>query len=417
MQSSTANPSTQAKATKHLPSLTGLRGFAAILVFWYHARWRAGEPSLLIGSIDFHNVLLASDSGVGIFFVLSGFLLSLPYWHNFSEHKASFIRLQPYFIRRLMRIAPAYYLSLIHTHIFATVTYTFWGIVSLGLYLAGLHTFFHQSYEWGYNPVLWTIGIEAQFYVLLPILFFIARKAALKKECSNFIGLLIITILCFILNPIYKHLILLIAPHLPAPIFGGSDAISSSTVNASTFYYLRWFWVGIIFAYVHHSKEYLFKNKSTDQKSFINADVLTLIGIFGTALVLLNASQGEWRSISLYGWPLNCIFFGFLVISVPFSHIGRLLFNNPTISFIGEISYGIYLWHWLIQVVIFKGSISTYLKGGQLLLVGGIISFIVTVFIASISYFLVEKPAINLGRNSQSFSDLLKKINSRFKLS
>lgn len=135
------------KSKTFLPSLTGLRGFAAILVFWYHARWRAGEPSISIGSIDLHDVLLACDGGVGIFFVLSGFLLSSPYWRNLLDGKPHGIALQPYFIRRIMRIAPAYYLSLINTHLIANVTYTFWGAIVLIFYLFGFHTFFHQSYE------------------------------------------------------------------------------------------------------------------------------------------------------------------------------------------------------------------------------------------------------------------------------
>jgi peptidoglycan/LPS O-acetylase OafA/YrhL len=184
----------------YLPALTGVRGVAAILVFWYHARWWAGNPEMRIGAIDFRSVFLAMDSGVGIFFVLSGFLLSRPFWKSCLSPNVHPIALTPYFIRRILRIAPAYYIVLIHTHLFSNLTYTFWGAVSLLLSLLGLHTFLHQSYVWQINPIIWSIGIEVQFYVLLPILFILARMLLAKSRKpaqSGIMTLGIITILCF----------------------------------------------------------------------------------------------------------------------------------------------------------------------------------------------------------------------------
>ena len=77
-----------------LAGLTGLRGVAALMVFGYHLRWQAGfqEPDW------WHRVpgawwMQACDAGVGLFFALSAFLLSRPFWNCLDgEHRASVLR-------------------------------------------------------------------------------------------------------------------------------------------------------------------------------------------------------------------------------------------------------------------------------------------------------------------------------------
>lgn len=91
-----------------------------------------------------------------------------------------------------------------------------------------------------------------------------------------------------------------------------------------------------------------------------------------------------------------------------------MLFDNPIIIFIGEISYGIYLWHWLIQVSVFRGSLAHYFDGVQLLLIGGIISFLITIAVASLSYFFLERPAIAIARRCQTFSELWQQLSTKF---
>jgi peptidoglycan/LPS O-acetylase OafA/YrhL len=416
----------EARQLSQLPALNGLRGFAAILVFWYHARWQAGDPEIMLGAIDIRSLLLSMDGGVGIFFVLSGFLLSRPFWKSCLDPLPQTIALIPYFIRRALRIAPAYYLSLIHTHVFSNLTYTFWGAFSLLLSLLGLHTFFHQSYVWALNPVIWSIGIEVQFYLLLPILFISAEVIAKRfmRQGYNsslnrgFIILFMITVLCFGLDPLYRQIVIAIAPHFPSVVLGGQDAASSKVVNSSVFYYLKWFWTGIGFAWLYHEYAWGLTWSLQYRKYRLTiADVLVLLSILGTFWILLNASEGEWRSISLYGFPANCLFFGCLIMSAPYSTLGRLLFDNAMLKYVGEVSYGIYLWHWFVQIAVFKGSLSVYFKGSQLLWAGGLVSFLVTVGLASLSYFLLERPAIALGQRCRSFSALRTSLRSMFRLS
>lgn len=97
---------------RHLDVLTGIRGWAALWVFLYHAWSLSGHPDLIVDlaglPLDFTPLASVGGAGVTIFFVLSGFLLAIP----FAEWQAG-MRERPalgkYFLRRVARVFPAYY--------------------------------------------------------------------------------------------------------------------------------------------------------------------------------------------------------------------------------------------------------------------------------------------------------------------
>src|SRR5207237_5159619 len=109
--------------------------------------------------------------GVELFFVISGFVLALPFASHYLKGKPA-VELPRYYIRRAVRIIPSYLIILV---VF------FWGLVwfqgrsiaNLGpnflasvFYMSGL--FYAQQSV--INPVAWTLEIEVQFYILVPIL-------------------------------------------------------------------------------------------------------------------------------------------------------------------------------------------------------------------------------------------------------
>lgn len=150
-----------------IPGLTGIRGAAAVAVLLFHLSltWPQLPPDSVLQPVV--SALHQGWMGVDLFFVLSGFLLSLPYWRRAHGSRLSWTG---FMTRRWWRIAPPYYLSLLL------------GLLLLGGWERALdppraplqYLLFAQNLTPDtlvlYNPVVWTLAIEFQFYLLLPLL-------------------------------------------------------------------------------------------------------------------------------------------------------------------------------------------------------------------------------------------------------
>ena len=166
---------------QYIASLTGLRGVAAMMVFIYH--YSALNPGIrldlsipLVGSI-LQFPLGLGGSGVDIFFVLSGFLLTLPFARS-ALGAAPKPALARYFKRRFLRVFPAYYAQLFLILIVGA-WFVSWRPQTAGTFIAHLFMFFNI----GWNPVppvvgvWWTLPVEMGFYLLLPLLALFMRPA------------------------------------------------------------------------------------------------------------------------------------------------------------------------------------------------------------------------------------------------
>ena len=162
------------------PAFTAVRGFAAFWVFFYHA-WVFAGPQLLavpLGFVSLDVTWLASMgwAGVDIFYVLSGFLL----WGVFDDwasRRGEALPLAHYAERRALRILPPWYGQIA---IIAVIGWTTgwiarpsaadvaWNVVLLQGWL--------PDRQQAINPVSWTLSIEMQFYVLLPLLAWLVRR-------------------------------------------------------------------------------------------------------------------------------------------------------------------------------------------------------------------------------------------------
>lgn len=151
-----------------LPSLTGLRWSAALLVFLYHVsvvQYFGGPPAKLADT-----AFDAGDAGVSFFFVLSGFVLT---WSAPNAHAAPFYR------RRFARIYPLHFatalcaLALAFTlapgtkpdlaELVANLTMVQSWVPNVGFYQSA-------------NPVSWSLSCEAFFYILFPLLLIVLRR-------------------------------------------------------------------------------------------------------------------------------------------------------------------------------------------------------------------------------------------------
>jgi peptidoglycan/LPS O-acetylase OafA/YrhL len=143
------------KPGDHLDALTSLRFVAAALVLLFHFQPQGGAFTIVAGE---------GHIGVGIFFVLSGFLITTRYAQRFADGNVS---LRLYFVRRAARILPLYYFVLVASQLVSPGYLVFaerWPEWTLTQALFG------ESLHWLVIPTSWSLTVEECFYALAPLL-------------------------------------------------------------------------------------------------------------------------------------------------------------------------------------------------------------------------------------------------------
>ncbi len=145
--------------------LDGLRGFAILLVVWYHAWLVSGQ-----GIVAVNFLAEAGFLGVDLFFFISGFCVFYPYVRARIDGRPD-PSVRRFFERRILKIVPSYLLALA---VFAIVYRDRFvspqdAAVQLASHLAFVHTLSPATFGSISGP-LWTIGVEVQFYVLFPLI-------------------------------------------------------------------------------------------------------------------------------------------------------------------------------------------------------------------------------------------------------
>ena len=163
-----------------VPAVDGLRGLSALLVAIFHC-WVFTDARL--GDGNFRALIAAFGRGVDFFFVISGFVLFLPV----VLRDGSFGDVRAYLVRRIARIVPAYYVSLF-VQVFTVrwltgfplpfTTLGGWIVIvahllflqhELPASLARAAGFWGNVMGFGVNGVVWSLSVEALFYVTLPL--------------------------------------------------------------------------------------------------------------------------------------------------------------------------------------------------------------------------------------------------------
>jgi peptidoglycan/LPS O-acetylase OafA/YrhL len=369
---------------RYVASLTGLRGIAALFVFVFHYGYfnpgiRLDLSVPVIGGV-LQFPLGFGFAGVDLFFVLSGFLLSLPFARA-SLSQAAQQPLKRYYKRRLLRVFPAYYAQLAIILMVGTWFLT-WKPLDTTSLLAHLLMFFNI----GWNPVQpmvgiwWTLPVELSFYLLLPLISSFMRPGRW----------LIFMPACILLSLLYRFwcadhfaaapegAVFLAASHLPG-------SLPEFLLGASAALLVQWL----------------------DLRSIKRPAAWLLDGFFlaGAALVsiwfwnvmLPNGDvywSGHWSMVIAplaLGTALSL-----MVMSLYWgSRIGRVLFANPVVYFFGLISYSLYLWHFIVlqQADLVLGATFTAMHGFPKFL----LSLLLVVLVSAVSYYVFERPFYRLG--------------------
>jgi peptidoglycan/LPS O-acetylase OafA/YrhL len=160
-QSTPASAAPEAQLLRpFMPELDMLRGIAVLAVLLLHAfYWQYGSSSFEPWAGKFMNVTRFGWTGVNLFFVLSGFLITGILLE--SNGKPYFYR--RFYTRRALRILPAYYALLIFLLLLRTSSAAFVGLSFV--YLANMTNFFGVACDYG---PLWSLAVEEHFYILWP---------------------------------------------------------------------------------------------------------------------------------------------------------------------------------------------------------------------------------------------------------
>jgi len=181
--------------------LDGLRGLAILMVVACHAfssyyATQTGWEKWL-----FFLPHLSGFPGVVIFFVLSGFLVSLPFWR--AREKGGWCP-EGYVLKRAIRILPSLYVSIV---VVALLQYFLHGREMAYIY-SGLRWMVGIQDKTEFNGALWSLVVEIEFYLLLPLLFFAFRRRSHFLTGWGIFGILVVSSL------VWRIFRVLTAPHL-----------------------------------------------------------------------------------------------------------------------------------------------------------------------------------------------------------
>lgn len=346
-----------------LPGADAVRALACAWVLLIHLHLFVGEPfaaSTLLGRF-----IRAGEHGVAMFFVLSGFLLSMPFWKSFHQHKPP-PSLRIYAWRRLGRIVPAYYANILILAALGGHLFTAQGLAVVVTAMAFVHTFFPDTVMPSFNGALWTIGTEMVFYVLLPVvalpLFRLRNPWLVRGATVALIAIIVAAQAAF----------LRVAPW-PSPGAWASPVDSDIwrhafhttwVIESNAIYLFTHFLVGFLAADAHVALGMRQANDDGTKRGgsrFNAADaIIVLAGASALAISLLDRDTITrlpllWRtrpfwqnippSLMQYHFPAFHVLVAALLVAAPRSaSLGRWL-NHAIFRVTARYSYGIYLWH------------------------------------------------------------------------
>lgn len=367
--------------------LTGIRGFAALWVFLFHVWLKSGKPELALqlwwGKLTFTPLVSIGFGGITVFFVLSGFLLGSQFAKCHVD-STPFPSLRRYYIRRILRVIPAYYFQLfILMAIFAIINstqYEEFNVENFSKHL--LMLFMPQPLGTvPLNLVWWTLPIEFSFYLLLPILSIFLVPARWVYLLFLSLGIMIfwryIMILRFEQAPINDRV------YATYQLFGSFDM----------------FGIGMLFSI-------FYANIQSVPKEYINVAKSNFFFLVAVALLvfctywLAGDRNRYWANFPIfYTWtPVLSVAIGMAITSSMLGNaVAMRIFGNRLIVYFGVISYSFYLWHlpvidsliWYMELI---GSKPLGLIG---LLTG---SLVLSTVISFLSFAVSEFPFLQLGR-------------------
>lgn len=365
----------QPKELKHAPSLDGIRGVAIIVVLIFHLGW-AWLPGGFLG--------------VDVFFVLSGFLATTLLLEENSKYGT--ISLKRYFARRGLRLYPAIVALAIVSTIFTLRFNPEQGLKSVFILDAAvLSCTFNwvgmtMSGEWRGGMVhMWSLGVEVQFYLLWAVVVAVTAKrfrdSKQPRELLN--ALIIIAIAIAVGSSLWRAWLWSHSAGWFRMYYGTDTRLDGLLIGATAaLLRLRWQrqatpcwlvktnrWViSIIEAICSVVLIYLFATLGFTESHFGLVD-FTLIGITTAALMLISVMRTDSILGALFRWSV--------------------------LTWIGRISYSVYIWHMPGMKVL---SAERLIAHGLPPVAAESVRFVAMILLGAASYYLLERTCMKLKR-------------------
>ena len=349
------------KNHRYISGLDGLRAISVLAVILYHLHF----PWINGGYL-----------GVTVFFVLSGYLITDLLINEYQ--KTGTIDFKSFWVRRLRRLLPALFVMLI--------LITVWITLFQRDYLAGLrgeigaafvyisnwyYVWQEHSYFTKFSPPsplqhMWSLAVEEQFYIIWPIIMLIALKFAKSTGKLAFLVMLLSVVsaemMAFMFTPGTD----------PSRVYYGTDTRAFSLL------------IGAALAIVWPSRR-LKPNVTTEMKRALN---ITGVVAFALMMVFIIFMREDGTFLYYGGMYLASAIVALLIAVIvhPASFIGDILSWKPLL-WVGVRSYGIYIWHFPILVLLGLGVDTGDLSMWRILL-----ALVLTLVLSALSWTFVEDP-------------------------
>jgi peptidoglycan/LPS O-acetylase OafA/YrhL len=370
-----------ARSERSYPCLDGLRALAATAVVVTHVGFWTGHYRDDV----FGRVLSRLDVGVPVFFVLSGFLLSRPFFLAGVRGRPT-PRAAAYLWRRALRILPAYWITVVAAFLLLAPNRTL-GVGAWIRHLALVQPYAARGFAEGLSNT-WSLTPEVAFYLaLLPIG---AGLVALSGDHPE--------------RPRRVLLVLAAAGVVGLLWVGWARAAGPFSVPVDMWLpgFAGWFGAGMAFAAL-----------SVADRTWWPVQVLSALGS-SLATCWITAGALFWIALSPLAGPLtldpptaaqamvkSTLYLGIgalLVLPLVFgdqrSGVGRRFLAHPVTRFLGEISYGLFLVHVVLLALGYRLlDIAQFTGNFVLVLVG---TWLAGTLVAAVIYLAVERPLSRL---------------------
>lgn len=335
------------KKGNYRADIDGLRAIAVALVVLYHLQ----VPFVRSGFV-----------GVDIFFVISGYLITSHIFRDISNHTFS---IKIFYLRRMRRILPALTVVLIFSTIAAYLILLPPDLKNyikslLSALLSVSNFYFWKSIHLGYFstdadiiPLLhtWSLGVEEQFYFVWPVLLLVLNKAFGKRKLVSFV--LVLMVVSFFIYYVEKSQIQFV---YYSPFARGFELLLGGATA------------------LLEGKLVLFKIRRISH-------VVSMLSIFSIIYSACIVSSNSYPGAMIL---LPIVSASLLILSSSYG-VGNLLLSFRSFTFLGLISYSLYLWHWPIIAY-------CHYLGAQLTWLVDIAIIAASIILSYMTLMLVERP-------------------------